>query len=159
MATTTITPDQFWLEYLATLPPDHPAQRLPVPPAESYGDSPELADELVDLIYRGLKTATCAALWYYEAEQAPLPKVDQYEIALDGRGVPVVITKTIEVTIKPFDEVDSAFAFDEGEGDRSYDYWREGHWRYFSRVLPLIGKSPDPKMLLVCQRFQVVFRR
>ncbi|NEQ26775.1 MAG: ASCH domain-containing protein, partial [Microcoleus sp. SIO2G3] len=44
-----------------------------------------------------------------------------------------------------------------GEGDRSLEYWREAHWRYFSRVLPKIGKEPTIDMLLVCERFKVVY--
>jgi hypothetical protein len=40
------------------------------------------------------------------------------------------ILKTIELTKRRFDEVDEAFAYDEGEGDRSLQYWREAHTEY-----------------------------
>jgi uncharacterized protein YhfF len=48
------------------------------------------------------------------------------------------------------------------EGDRSLQYWREAHWRFFSRTLPSIGKSigkePATEMPLVCERFWVVYK-
>ena len=40
-------------------------------------------------------------------------------VVLDGQGVPKAIVKTIELTKRRFEEVDEAFAYDEGEGDRS----------------------------------------
>lgn len=75
---------------------------------------------------------------------------------LDGNGNPLYIIETTEVAIRPFSEVDTQFAYEEGEDDRSLESWREEHWKYFLRVLPAIGKKPTPEMLLVCERFRVV---
>lgn len=154
-----MTPDQFWHDYLATLPADHPARQLPLPEAWGFGDSPALADELGELVYLGSKTATCSSLWEHEKDGSAIPKVGQYEIILDGHDRPLAITMLTEVTIRPYDEVDAAFAYDEGEGDRSLEYWREGHWRFFSRIHAAIGLEVSRTMPLVCQRFKVVFRR
>jgi uncharacterized protein YhfF len=76
---------------------------------------------------------------------------------LDGQENPVCIIETTEVSIKPYNQVDAAFAFEEGEGDRSLEYWREAHWRFFSRTLPKIVKEPTQDMPLVCEQFRVVF--
>jgi uncharacterized protein YhfF len=154
-----MTPEQFWRAYLTTLPPDNPARALPTPEAERFGDSPELADELGHLIHQGVKTATCASLREHEYDGSPIPQVGQYSIVLDGQGEPLVIYELTEVTIRPYDEVDASFAFEEGEGDRSLASWREGHWRFFTRVHGTLGIPTDEKMPLVCQRFRVVFRR
>jgi uncharacterized protein YhfF len=154
-----MTVEEFWNAYLNTLPVNHPTRALAVPTAEGYGDSPQLADELGQLIYRGTKTATCASLWEYEFEKIPIPRVGQLEIVLDGQNQPLAITEMTEVQIRPYDEVDASFAYEEGEGDRSLQNWREGHWRFFLRVLAKIGRQPDPKMPLICQRFKVVFRK
>lgn len=78
---------------------------------------------------------------------------------LDGQGEPLVVYELYEVTIRPYDEVDASFAFEEGEGERSLESWREGHWRFFSRVHGALGIPTDEKMPLVCQRFRVVFKR
>ncbi len=34
--------------------------------------------------------------------------------------------------MKPLNEVDDAFAWDEGEGDRTRRWWEAAHWEYFS---------------------------
>ena len=100
----------------------------------SFGDNSDLANRLLELVLSGTKRATC---W---AESQGLLSA---EIGL----------KTVELTKRRFDEVDEAFAYDEGEGDRSLRYWREAHTRYFSRL----GRySPD--MMLWCERFELVER-
>jgi uncharacterized protein YhfF len=149
--------EAYWNHYLETLPADSPVREERYV-AEAWGDSPQLADELGILIAEGTKTATCSALWEYEAEGEPLPSVGLKAIVLDGTGDPLCIVETTEVAVRPYDEIDAQFAFEEGEGDRSLDYWRNAHWRFFSRTLPSIGKQPTTEMPLVCERFRVVYR-
>lgn len=147
----------YWRDYLDTLPADSPVHREEYV-AEGWGDSPRMADELGALIADGTKTATCSALWEYEAEGEHPPKVGLKTIVLDGNGEPLCIVETTEVEVRPYDEVDAQFAYEEGEGDRSLEYWREAHWRFFSRTLPGVGKEPTTDMPLVCERFRVIYR-
>jgi uncharacterized protein YhfF len=149
--------EAFWQSYLDTLPPDSPVRDEQYV-AEGFGDSPQMADELGALVASGTKTATCSALWEYEAEGSPLPETGVKTIVLDGDGDPLCIIETAEVEVRPYDEVDARFAYEEGEGDRSLEYWREAHWRFFSRTLSNIGKTPTSDMPLVCERFRVVYR-
>lgn len=148
--------EAFWRSYLDTLPTDSPIREEEYE-AEGFGDSPELADELGALISDGTKTATCSALWEYEAEGSPLPGVGEKLIVLDGKDEPLCILETTEVEVRPYDEVDARFAYEEGEGDRSLEHWRDAHWSFFSRTLPLIGKEPSLEMPLVCERFRVIY--
>lgn len=120
-------------------------------PRDRFGDSAELADELLALVLAGKKTATCGALWQYEAEGAFVPKPGERSIVLDGANRPRCVIETVEIETKPFDQVDAQFAHDEGEGDQSYAYWRAAHEEYFRRQGPF---SPD--MLVVCERFRVI---
>lgn len=147
----------YWQEFLAVLPPDSP-YREKAYIAESWGDHPALADELGELIVRGIKTATCSALWEYEATGKALPYQGLITIALGGGGEPLCIVETTEVTVRKYNEVDSDFARAEGEGDFSLEYWRKAHRTYFSRVLPKIGKEFTEDMPLVCERFQVIYK-
>jgi uncharacterized protein YhfF len=115
----------------------------------SFGDSPELANELLALVLSGTKRATCWA-----ASQGLLSaEVGKSMVVLDGRGNPKAVLKTVELTKRRFDEVDEAFAFDEGEGDLSLEYWRSAHARYFTRLGHF---APD--MMLWCERFKLVER-
>ena len=149
--------EAYWRDYLETLPADS-AVRDEHFLAEGWGDSPRMADELGTLIADGTKTATCSALWEYEAEGEPLPETGLKTIVLDGNDAPLCIVETTEVEIRPYDEVDAQFAYEEGEGDRSLEYWREAHWRFFARTLPGIDKEPAMDMPLVCERFRVIYR-
>ncbi|MDB9527745.1 ASCH domain-containing protein [Oscillatoria sp. CS-180] len=148
--------EHYWQNYLQTMPNrGRRDQRYLV---DQFGDTPELADELGQLVLSNTKTATCSALWEWEAEKSPLPTVGLKTVVLDGADHPICIIETTEVTILTFNEVDARFAYDEGEGDRTLDSWRREHWKYFSRALPRIRKVPSPDMPLVCERFRVLHR-
>jgi uncharacterized protein YhfF len=114
----------------------------------SFGDSPELADQLAELVLAGTKRATCWA-----AGEGPKTHVGKQWVVLDGSGVPVAVIETIELTQRRFDEVDAAFAFEEGEGDRTLASWRRAHRTYFSRQ-----GTFAPDMLLWCERFRLLAR-
>lgn len=113
----------------------------------SFGDSAELADELLELVLIGKKTATAWAA----AEGDTGVVVGKRWIVKDGQGRSGAILETVELTRRRFGEVDAAFAHDEGEGDRSLAWWREAHRRYFTRRGEF---SPD--MELYCERFRLI---
>lgn len=115
----------------------------------SFGDSPELADRLLELVLAGKKTATCWAV----SQGLLSAEVGKMMVVLDGQGVPKAVLRTVELTQRRFDEVDEAFAHDEGEGDRSLGYWRDAHTRYFTRL----GRYA-PDMMLWCERFELIAR-
>jgi uncharacterized protein YhfF len=146
----------FWQAYLFSLP-----ETSPVPEtyeAWSFGDKPETADELAALVLEGPKRATASLLWVYETEGETLPQAGDLSVILDGQGQPVCIIQTTQVDINPFNQVDADFAAAEGEGDRSLAYWRDVHWRFFSRECQTIGREPSLTMPVVCERFQLVYR-
>jgi uncharacterized protein YhfF len=149
--------EAYWKRFLASLPADSPYRRRSYT-AEKWGDYRELAEELGALIAAGTKTASCSSLWEWEAEGNPIPEVGLITIVLDWEGAPLCIIEAVEVEIKPYNQVDAQFAYEEGEGDRSLQYWREAHWRYFSRMLAAIGREPSEDMPLVCERFRVIYK-
>lgn len=125
---------------------------------DKFGDSPEMADELLAPVLAGIKTATCSAVWEWEHDGEAIPYVGMLSVILDGKNEPACIIETTEVTIKKYNEVDPQFASDEGEGDRSLTYWRKAHEGFFTRTLPRIGKEFSEDMPLVCERFKVVYK-
>ena len=112
----------------------------------AFGDGPELADELLALVIKGAKTATCST----EDEPNTSTPGERW-IVLDGHGEPACVIETTEVTYRRYNEVNTAFAYEEGEGDRSLAYWRQAHRGYFGRL----GKFRED-MMLMCERFRVV---
>jgi uncharacterized protein YhfF len=146
--------ESYWRTYQATLSGSASEPYM----AEQFGDSPELANSLGALIVEGVKTATCSAVWEWEAQGMPLPEPGLKTIVLDAGNSPLCIIETTGVEILPFREVGASFARDEGEGDLSLEFWREVHWNYFSRALPKIGREPKPDMPLVCERFHLIYK-
>ena len=116
--------------------------------AFSFGDNPALAAELAALVLDGQKTATCWA-----ASDGPITEVGKRMVMLDGMGKPLADLETVELTQHRFNEVDAAFAYDEGEGDRSVTFWQEAHRTYFTRK----GQFAED-MLLYCERFRLIER-
>ena len=112
----------------------------------AFGDSPALADELLDLVLSGVKTATCST-----EDEPNTSSPGERWIVLDGRGTPRCVIESLEITYRRYSEVDAAFAHDEGEGDRSLAYWRSAHRDYFGRL----GKFSED-MMLMCERFRLV---
>ncbi len=102
------------------------------PPAWAFGATPAQADELLDLVLAGTKTATASALWDYEAEGEDLPSEGSLGIVVDSSGTPRALVVTSRVRTVPFDEVDAAHAHAEGEGDRTLEYWRRVHRDFFT---------------------------
>ena len=116
------------------------------------------ADELADLVLRGIKTGTASAYPIYEAENEALPKNGDYSVILDSKNEAVCIIKTTKVYIVPFREVRKEHALKEGEGDGSLEYWRNVHAEFFSKEMSEIGKIFDEDMPVVCEEFELVFK-
>jgi uncharacterized protein YhfF len=117
----------------------------------SFGDSPAMADVLLGLVVAGAKTATSGARRDFGPGKEALPEVGRRDVVLDGQGRPAAVIETVEVSFRRFDEVDEQFAFDEGEGFRTLEDWRDGHRRYFER-----NGGYTANMQLVCERFRLI---
>ena len=148
--------DTFWQTYLQSLASSAGLQSE-LPPAWGFGNTPQMADELGALVKSGIKTATCSLLWEFESDGEPIPAAGEYSLILDGSGNPICIIQTTDVSILPFVQVQALHAWEEGEGDRSLEYWRAVHWRYFSPICLKLGRQPALDMPLVCERFRLVY--
>ncbi len=125
----------------------------------AFGDSPEMADELADLVVHGPKRATAGMLAEFEHDGEPVPDAGFHWVVLNGRGEPVCVIRTTEVQIKALKLVDEAFAWDEGEGDRTLDWWRRAHDRYFSRRCRELGMPFSDDLTVVFERFELLWPR
>jgi len=146
-----------WDEYLASGSSDASLAAGAPYASWEFGDSPELADRLLGLVITGPKRATCGSLDAYRVRGEAVPVVGEYSVVCDGAGTARCVLQTTEVRILAFEDVDATFAADEGEGDRSLASWREDHMAYFERELAELELSASPRMLLVCERFRLLY--
>lgn len=127
--------------------------------AYNFADSPSLADELAALVVTGSKTATVGWIAEAEREGEALPEVGDYFIILDGTGQPCCAIRVTETRRGPLLSADEAFAWDEGEGDRSLAWWLQAHREYFARRAAATGLPFDEaESDLLFERFEVVHR-
>ncbi|KZN55821.1 ASCH domain-containing protein [Pseudoalteromonas luteoviolacea] len=134
---------------------DQPVQYLE---SWHFCDNEKDANECLSLVLAGIKKATSPPLWWYQANKFELPKVGDLNAVTDWGGIASCIIKTVSVDIVPFDEVDATYAFLEGEGDKSLDYWRRVHWDYYHRELADTDFSPTKSMPIICEEFKVVYQ-
>ena len=117
------------------------------------------AECLAELVKSGKKHATSSALAVYEAENAPLPKTGDHSVILDSSDNAVCIIRTTHVTVVRFSDVSEEHARKEGEGDSTLHDWRKVHRVFFEKELRAIGKIFAEDMAVVCEEFELVFKR
>lgn len=124
-----------------------------------FGNSEKQARELAELVIAGTKTATASVVEFNNAhpEVAPIP--NGFSVVTDFHGQPMCVIQTTEIRLLPFGEVDAAFAYDEGEGDRTLADWRAGHSSYFTREGSEFGYEFNDSTFICCERFRLVFPR
>ena len=122
-----------------------------------FGDDASMADSLLALTLAGTKRATASLLREYGPCGDPLPRVGDYVVVVDGRGVPGCIWQTTDVVVKPLCDVDAQFAWDEGEGDRTLAWWRDAHRDYFTRQASRERFTMHERIDTVFERFVVVW--
>ena len=146
---------RLWSEYAAARPGNVAVCADYV--VQQFGDSARLVDELLALVIDGRKRATVGLVSDYVDDGEPLPRVGGHLISCDGGGVPRVVLRTVELRLGPFNSVDAAFAWDEGEGDRTRESWLTDHRLYFDRVRAAQGRTWDEAEAAVFERFMVVW--
>ncbi len=148
--------DAFWLAFRANMPALAGLSGYDV---VSFADSPETATELAELVVVGRKRATAGLLRQFGPEGEPLPVIGGFVVLVDGRAQPRAIWRTKELRLGPLVSVDDAFAWDEGEGDRSRAYWLEEHRAFFRRLAKQGGFDFYDEIETVFERFTVVWPR
>lgn len=144
---------QMWIAYHSSLglaAPDEPI-------ADLFCDNEKDANELADLVNKGIKKATAGALWAYEKTGSKIPKPGEIFVVTDWAGNAVCIVKTIKVSIIPFNEITEEHAYIEGEGDRSLAYWRRVHILFYNNQFEKIGLTFNESMPIVFEEFERVF--
>jgi uncharacterized protein YhfF len=139
--------EEFWRAFVEATGIDGPYQ------VWGFGNDPEMADSLGMLVRDGPKRATASLLSSYMEDDEPLPLVGDLSVVIDGGGGPLCVIRTVAVEVRPFGLVDEAFAWMEGEGDRSLPYWRAEHVRFFGSE----GRPVDDDTRVVLETFELLW--
>jgi uncharacterized protein YhfF len=146
-----------WQEFIAA----HPEHANEDPTVEHFGDSPEMADRLLDLVVSGSKRATAGLVADYAIDDEPLPRVGEHWVISNGAGADAVVVRYVDVRTGRLDSVDDRFAWDEGEGDRTRDSWLADHRAFAERRCAAQGIAVPAEGVdeldTVFQRFVIVW--
>ena len=115
------------------------------------------ADQLAELVMKGMKTGTSSAYDLYHLAKEPLPKKGEYSVLLNARGEAQCVLLTMNVELLPFREISALHAYKEGEGDRTLAYWRRVHEAFFKKHLSKRGLSFHEDRLVVYEEFRLVY--
>lgn len=121
-----------------------------------FGDSAGLAHELIELVLSGPKRATAGLARVLDATPN-VPIAGVYSVVTEVDGTPRAVIRTTTVDRRKFRDVDAAFAWDEGEGDRTLEDWKQGHWRYFTRECESSGERMTETAEVCLERFELLY--
>lgn len=145
----------FWKNFTAACGPASEGRLYEV---FSFGDNQPTADALADLVLRDSKRATASLLRTDEADGKRPPQAGDLSIVTSWSGRPLCVIETRSIEVVPFHRVTADFARAAGEGDGSLAYWRQGHLECFTRECSGAGRQFAEDMLVVCERFDVLYR-
>ncbi len=116
------------------------------------------ANLCAELIRIGQKTATCSLNHWSESGEEPMPTIGHLMIVTNWDGTPICIVEINSVEKCKYSDVSTEFAFLEGEGDRSLEWWRKAHWYFFAKECEELNIEPCEEMMLVLETFRVVYQ-
>ena len=122
-----------------------------------FGSTPAFADEILGFIVGGAKRATATLVAGYLASGDPFPPLGAYWVCCDGSGRPRAVLRTTELRLGPFHSVDTQFAWDEGEHDRTLQTWLDGHRQAYERQCARIGIEFAEDLEVCFERFTLVW--
>ncbi|MCK4311039.1 MAG: ASCH domain-containing protein [Methanomicrobia archaeon] len=152
-----ISVKKMWIDFLSTIGENEETTEKKYS-SWYFSNNEKDANDLAELVRRGIKKATTTSLWRLEHDKEPVPQVGEYSVITDWNGVAMCIIQTTKVDIMPFNQVSSDFAATEGEGDKSLTYWRKVHKKFFAEELKSRGMKFSDEMPVVCEEFNVVFQ-
>ncbi|MEA2888356.1 MAG: hypothetical protein QOD11_2716 [Bradyrhizobium sp.] len=144
--------DEFWHGYREAAGLHHDDYDL-----VAFGDRAEMATKLAELVVAGTKRATAGLVCQFGPGGEPAPVLGGHVVLLDGTGRPRAIWRTTEIRVGPLNSVDERFASDEGEGERTREWWLAAHRAFFGRRAEAQGFPMHDQIETVFERFTVVW--
>ncbi|WP_418314949.1 ASCH domain-containing protein [Piscinibacter sakaiensis] len=144
--------EAFWNAYQAA-----GGERVEGFSATALGPTAVVADELAELVERGVKRAHASLLRDFQQSLEALPQPGDHLVVLDGGGLPRAIVRTSHVEKRHFADIDAQFAFDCGEGDLSLGWWLTAYRQQFAEQAEREGFEVGERLELVLEFFDLVW--
>ena len=100
------------------------------------------ANELAELVKKGIKKATASLHRLYEIENEPFPEVCDYIIITNWKGIAQCIIQITNINTIPFKDVTEEFAAKEGEENKTLQKELKDYIKYSElvryRLIPFV---------------------
>ncbi len=142
-----------WEAFLAarSMPLDTPCSLV------VFGYEGAMQDDLAALVVAGPKRATTSLLRWYGGGGERYPLAGDYFIVVDSQKVAACVCRMTHVGERAFADVDEAYAYAEGEGDRTLATWRRDHRAFFEAEATANDFSFDDSTHVVLETFTVLW--
>ncbi len=147
------TVEDYWKEFQAKNPHYREEDQ---PKSYYYCDNKKDADECAELVVQRIKQATSTSVWWFKKFNEQLPGPGDLAIITNWDGVPKAVVKTTRVENIKYKDITPEYAIIEGEGDKSLEYWKDVHWKYYSNEMKELGEIPSEEMEIVCEYFETI---
>lgn len=117
----------------------------------AFGNSPQMADELLELVLAGKKTATVSVI----LEGEPQPKIGDISLVLNGRGEPACTIRTTHLETLRFCDLTWEMVRQEGE-DETFEQWITGNRGYWTQDAARRGYTFTEETMMTFEQFEVV---
>lgn len=125
--------------------------------AFAFGINEIIANNLLNLVLCGIKTATCSSKIEYEITNTRIPQIGDLSIVTDWNGIPKCVIETTHVSLIKFNEMTYDICMREGE-DKNLETWIEGHTQHFTASGKKLGFEFDNNMEIIFEDFSVVYK-
>ena len=122
-----------------------------------FGYEGEMQDDLAALVVAGSKRATTSLLRWYGAGGERYPLAGEYFIVVDSQKVAACVCRMTKIEERAFADVDEAYAYVEGEGDRTLQTWRRDHRAFFEAEAAANDFTFDDTSHVVLETFVVLW--
>lgn len=130
--------------------------QCPQPQSYFFCDNKKDADECADLVVKKIKRASSPSVWWFMKNNEVFPKVGDLAIVTNWEGEPKAMILTTKVEIVKLKDITPEYAFIEGEGDKSLEYWKKAHWEFYTNEMKPYNESPNEEMEIVCEYFETI---
>lgn len=117
-----------------------------------FGNSKKMANDLLNLVLQGKKSATTSA---YVEENLENPQIGDYSIITDFYSNPECIVKTTKVTKLKFKDMTYDMCRLEGENP-DLKGWQDEHIKFFKSLKE--DNSFDWNMQIIFEQFELVYK-
>lgn len=146
--------DQFWVEFLRQTEKEG---TLEYEVAYCFGENESQANQILNLILEGNKTATSESYLSFQETGEPLPRKGEFEIITDWDGKPGCVVEILDVKIIPFNDIKWEMAKLEGE-EENMQAWRENRAKEWTEEGTDLGYVFSDEMPVVFVGFKVIYK-